>query len=55
MCVRGRVLLEEVEEGGEVEDAAGGAEGGLIGDLGLDKIRGGLGGIDGDEGILLGA
>ena len=48
-------LLEEVEEGGEAEDAAGGAEDGLVGDLSLKEVGCGLGGIDADEGVFLSA
>ena len=47
-------LPEEVEEGGETEDAAGAAEDGLGGDLGLGEVGGGFRGIGGNQGVFLG-
>ena len=47
-------LLQEVEEGREVEDAAGGAECGLVGNLGLGEIGGCFSGVRGNESIFLG-
>src|SRR5437660_1162906 len=45
--LRRRALLQEIEESGKAEDAAGGAERGLAGDLGLHEVGSGLGGYRG--------
>ena len=49
-CAR---LLQEAEESRQAQHAAGSGKQRLIGDLGLDEVRGGLGGIDADQGIFL--
>jgi hypothetical protein len=48
-------LFPEVEESGEAEDAAGGTDGSLVGDLGLSQIGCGGRGVRSDEGVFLGA